>query len=235
MRRDAAFLILSAACALSGAGPNRVNACDRISAATRAKQQSANQPLQVDGIAARIEGDIITESEIDELSAFQRLVEGKSGSRNDVILELSDQWIVKNEAQNAHFARPSAEDVNDALASLTKQFGSDAAFQQKIAQAGLTPAAVRRELELQLYLNRYLDYKFRAAAQVTENQIQDYYRGEFAREVRAKGQTLPPLDDVHADIHRLLTERMITDRATKWLDDTRSRLRLEIMPKAGGS
>jgi hypothetical protein len=40
---------------------------------------------------------------------------------------------------------------------------------------------------------------------------------------------------VHAEIHRLLTERIVTDRATKWLDDTRVRLRIEILPNAGGS
>jgi len=248
MRRETAFAILLAAsmpltsgakCA-GGSGGAASFVVSRASLVVsrpmmRAAQQSQNQTMQVDGIAARIEGDIITESEIDELAAFQRLVEGKAGDRNDIILELSDQWIVENEAQNAHFSKPSADDVNEALTSLAKQVGPDASFEQKIAQAGLTPTAVRRELELQIYLNRYLDYKFRAVSQVSEKQIQDYYQGEFARQVRAKGQALPPLEDVHAEIHRLLTERIITDRATKWLDDTRSRLRLEILPKAGGS
>lgn len=33
----------------------------------------------IDGIAARVEGDIITESEVRELASFQQLVEGKAG------------------------------------------------------------------------------------------------------------------------------------------------------------
>jgi SOS response regulatory protein OraA/RecX len=196
-------------------------------------QQAQNRTTTVDGIAARIEGDILTESEIDELTAFQKLVDGKSGSRADVIRELTDQWIVKNEAQTSRFARPSAADVNEALESLATQAGSEDALRKKMAEVGLTEAAVRRQLELQIYLNRFLDYKFRAAAQVEEQQIKDYYNGEFTQQAKASGQAMPPLDDVHAEIHRLLTERIITDRATKWLDDTRVRLRIEILPKAG--
>jgi hypothetical protein len=198
-------------------------------------QQEKGQAVVVDGIAVRIEGDIITESEIDELAAFQKLVDGKSGNRADVIRELTDQWIVNNEAQTSRFARPNKEDVDEALESLAGQIGSEEALHQKMAEVGLTEAAVRRQLELQIYLNRFVDYKFRAAAQVDEQQIKDYYNGEFTQQAKASGQTVPPLDEVHAEIHRLLTERIVTDRATKWLDDARVRLRIEILPKASGS
>jgi len=197
--------------------------------------QEKGQAVAVDDIAVRIEGDIITESEIDELAAFQKLVDGKSGNRADVIRELTDQWIVNNEAQTSRFARPSKEDVDEALESLTAQIGSEDALHQRMADVGLTDEALRRQLELQIYLNRFIDYKFRAAAQVDEQQIKDYYNGEFTQQAKANGQTVPPLDEVHAEIHRLLTERIITDRATKWLDDARVRLRIEILPKAGGS
>jgi hypothetical protein len=201
----------------------------------RIQQQTQSHTIAVDGIAARIEGDIITESEIDELTAFQNLVDGKSGSRADAIRELTDQWIVNNEAQTSRFARPSKEDVDEALQNLSSQIGSEDALHQRMAKVGLTEAAVRRQLELQIYLNRFVDYKFRAAAQVDEQQIKDYYNGEFTQQAKANGETVPPLDEVHAEIHRLLTERIITDRASKWLDDARVRLRIEILPKAGGS
>ena len=202
---------------------------------TQEPQQVQNRAAVVDGIAVRIEGDVLTESEINELAAFQKLADGKSNSRADAIRELTDQWVVKNEAQNSRFARPSAQDVSEVLQGLAGQFGSEDALHQKMAEVGLTETAVRRQLELQIYLNRFLDYKFRAAAQVDEKQIKDYYSGEFTQQAKANGQTVPPLDDVHAEIHRLLTERIVTDRATKWLDDTRARLRIEILPNAGGS
>src|ERR1700733_15220973 len=55
----------------------------------------------IDGVAARIEDDIIMESEVRELSAFQQLVDGKPKPRSDVIRELADQWILRGEAKTA--------------------------------------------------------------------------------------------------------------------------------------
>ncbi len=57
----------------------------------------------VDSIAARIEDDILTESELRELGAFQTLVDGQSKSRADLIRELEDQWIVRGEATAASY------------------------------------------------------------------------------------------------------------------------------------
>ena len=184
--------------------------------------------ITVDGIAARIEGDIVTESQLNELAGFQKLVDGKAGSRADLMRELTDQWIVNTEAQTARFGQPKAEDVTQAYEELAKRFPSAEAFQSEIAAAGLTPTAVRRQLELQIYLSRFMDYKFRPAAQVSESEIEEYYNGDFTKQAREHGEKVPPLEDVHADIRRLLTEKIINQRATKWLDEARPRLRVEI-------
>ena len=194
--------------------------------ATGTQAQSAT--VTVDGIAARIEGDIVTESQLNELAGFQKLVEGKAGSRTDLLRELTDQWIVNAEAQTARFGRPKTEDVTQAFNDLEKRFASAEAFEKAIVDAGLTETAVRRQLELQIFLARFLDYKFRPAAQVNESDIQDYYNGEFTKLAQARGEPVPPLDDVHADIRRLLTEKIINQRAEKWLDETRPRLRVEV-------
>jgi hypothetical protein len=194
--------------------------------ATQAEAQSGT--VTVDGIAARIEGDIVTESQLNELAGFQRLVDGKAGSRADLLRELMDQWIVNTEAHTARFSRPKAEDVTQAFNDLAKRFPSADAFQKSIADAGLTETAVRRQLELQIYLTRFLDYKFRPAAQVSQGEIEEYYNGEFTKQAQARGEQVPPLDDVHADIRQLLTEKIINQRAEKWLDETRTRLRVEI-------
>lgn len=191
--------------------------------------------ITVDGIAARIEGDIVTESQLNELAGFQKLVDGKAGSRADLLRELTDQWIVNTEAQTARFAQPKAEDVTQAYNDLAKRFASPDAFRKAVEDTGLTETAVRRQLELQIYLSRFMDYKFRPAAQVSESEIEEYYNGEFTKQAEAQGEKVPPLEDVHADIRRLLTEKIINQRAAKWLDDARPRLRVEIFAAPGKS
>jgi len=197
-------------------------------AATAGAVSNANaQP--VDGVAARIEDDILTESEVRELGAFQELVEGRRKSRDELIRELAEQWIVRGEIETAKYPAPSAEDVERAYSRLAAQFGSPEEFAKRCGAVGLSEAAVRRMLRQQLYLSRFLDFRFRPAAQIDAKQVEAYYNDEFTPQLKAKNQTVPPLEDVEDTIREVLVLRAINERATQWLDDTRSRLRIDIV------
>jgi hypothetical protein len=206
----------------------------RASAQTQQPAASPASPAQsgvqvVDGVAARIEDDIITETEVRELGAFQQLVDGRSKPRGELIRELADQWIARSEADAAQYPQPSADDVEGAFAQLAGQFSSLEEFKKRRAAAGLSEAAVRRMLAQQLYLSRFLDYRFRPAAQVDQTQLQKYYDDEFAPQLKARGQAVPALEEVEDTIREVLVQRQISERAQQWLDDTRSRLKIDIM------
>jgi hypothetical protein len=188
---------------------------------------AAAQPI--DGIAARIEEDILTDSEVHELGAFQKLVEGQAKPRAELIRELSDQWIVRGEADASKYPQPSAQDVDRAYQQLVAQFSSPQEFDKRRVAVGLSEAAVRRMLAAQLYLSRFLDYRFRPAAQVDEKQIQAYYDDEFAPQLKARGEKAPPVDDVEDTIREVLIQRDIDTLAKQWLDDTRNRLKIDIV------
>jgi hypothetical protein len=183
----------------------------------------------VDGIAARIEDDILMESELRELAAFQELVDGRAKPRPELIRELADQWIVRGEAVATNYPRPSAEDVEGNFAKLSKQFRSPEEFKNRCAQAGLTEADMRRIIDEQLYLSRFLDYRFRPAAQVDDQQIERYYKDELTPQLKARGQSVPPLEEVDDTIREVLVQRAIDSLSTRWLDDTRDRLKIDTV------
>jgi hypothetical protein len=187
----------------------------------------------IDGIAARIEDDVLTESEVRELGAFQQVVDGKAKSRDERIRELADQWIVRGDAKTAKFAHPSEADIDRAYAKLLEQFPSEADFRARCAAAGLAISSLRRILVDQLFLARFLDYRFRPAIQIDETQVQAYYEDEFASVLRKRGQPVPPLDDVDEEIREVLIQRAINDRASKWLDDARERLKIDVVASGG--
>jgi hypothetical protein len=196
---------------------------------------SAGASAQVlDGIAARIEDDIITESEVRELGAFQLLVEGSAKPRIEIIQQLANQWIVHGEAALVAYPPPSKEDVDRAYAEFVKQFSSAQEFQSRCVTVGLSEFAVRRIIEQQLFLSHFVDYRFRPAAQVDEKQIEAYFNDEFAPQLKAKNQPVPPLEDVEDTIREVLIQRAITDRATKWLDDTRDHLKIDVVAQGAG-
>ena len=190
---------------------------------------------QVDGVAARIEDDIITESEVRELGAFQMLVDGKSKARVELIRELSDQWLIRTEATATKYPQVPVADVDRAYAEFEKQFPSPEEFQKRRTAAALTEAAVRRMVAQQLYLSRFIDYRFRPEAQVSDEQVEAYYRDEFSPQLKARNETVPSLDDVDDPIREVLIQRAISDRAAKWLSESRDRLKIDIVAQGSGS
>jgi hypothetical protein len=84
-------------------------------------------------------------------------------------------------------------------------------------------------LAQQLFLAHFLDYRFRAAAQVDDKEVEKYYNEEFAPQLKARNEPVPPLEDVEDTIREVLIQRAINDRAEKWLDDTRQRLKIDVV------
>ena len=195
-----------------------------------AMQQSAPQPQIVDAIVVRIEDDIITLSELRELAAYQQLLDGHSQSNDEIRSELIEQLVVNNEATTTGFPLPAQTEADRELSRVESSFSSPAVYQQRLEAIGLTVAAVRRIVTRQIYLARYLDYKFRSSIQVTDAAIADYYRDHLVPELKAKGQQPPPLTDVTEQIQEVLVEQGVNERTAAWFDETKPRLKIELEP-----
>ncbi len=183
----------------------------------------------VDRIVARVGRDIITLSDIQELGRYQQLVQGKEQTQAERLRELIEQWVVQRDAMLSGFRAPAKADVDKALAGLEKRFGSPQAFGARLKELGLSEGDARRMVERQLFLSRYLDFRFRAEVQVTESEIEDYYRNTLVPELKREGQAAPPLESVADRIREVLIERGISQRAAKWLDELRTRWNVQTI------
>ncbi len=190
---------------------------------------AARAQQMVDRIVARVNSDVITQSDIDELGRFQKLVDGKEQTAPKRLHELVQQWIVQHEASFSGFQAPNAKAVQAALANLEKRFGSRAAFEKKMKEAGLSEADVKHMLEQQIFLSRFLDYKFRPEVQVSEQQIEQYYRKTLVPELKRAGQQVPPLAKVADKVREVLVERNITQLAEAWLKEMEKRWTVEMI------
>jgi hypothetical protein len=184
----------------------------------------------VDRIVARIEDDIILQSQVRELGAFQQLIEGHAESDDRLLSELIEQWVVQTEATASHFPSPAQSEVDRELARLTARFASSAAYSAGLNELGLSAAQVRQLLVRQIYVERYLDYKFRPSVNIESADIDAYYQKELLPELAKKNQPAPGRAQVEEQIRELLVQRGISGLTAKWLDDTKSRLKIELAP-----
>ena len=157
----AAVLLLASALAIAAARP------------------AAAQQI-VDRIVVRIGDDIITGSEVRELAAYQKLMDGQAQPEERLISDLIEQWVVNGEASAAQFPAATDAEVDREVARIADRFRNQqaangkepGAYEQRLAALELTRESVRRIVTRQLLLARYLDYKFRPAVQVEDTRIE---------------------------------------------------------------
>jgi hypothetical protein len=195
----------------------------------------AAPPVQevVDRIAARVENDIILQSEVNTLGRYQTLVEGKSESGAQILNRLIDQWVVRTEADASHFPRPSDADVQRGVDRLLKSFASPEEYEARKKQAGLSEAEIRSMVAAQLYLSSYLDSRFRAAVQVDDKAVEDFYQKAVVQRAKERGQTAPSMEAASEYIREALVQQGINEQAERWLKESRARLHVDKMIDEG--
>ena len=187
----------------------------------------------VDGIAARVENDILLLSDIRTLSRYQQFLDGKAEPDPQILDRLIDQWVVRTEADVSLFPHPYDAEIERELERLRKSFGSAEQYEARRKQSGLSEAEVRTVVASQLYFSNYLDSRFRPSVQVDSKAIEDFYASTIAPQAKARGQEPPTLDAAHDLVQEALIQRGINEQAEKWLKESRERLHVEILLDGG--
>jgi hypothetical protein len=181
----------------------------------------------VDRIAARVENDIILLSDVGALRRYQQFLDGKSETDDQILDRLIDQWIVRTEADVAHFPHPSDAEIERGVERLRKSFASTEEYEARKKQSGLSDAEVRGIVASQLYLSNYLDSRFRPGVQIDPKTIEDFYQKSVVPRAKARGQEPPPLDAARDSIQEALVQSGINDQADQWLIESKARLHIE--------
>jgi parvulin-like peptidyl-prolyl isomerase len=197
-------------------------------ALTLAVGQADSQEV-VDRIVAKVESDIILMSDVQQLARDQLFLDGKSQSDSEILDRLIDQWIVRNEAKVARFPQPSEEDVNRSIERLKRSFSSPEEYEARKTQSGLTDEQVLQFMRSRLYLSNYLDSRFRPVIQVNDKEIEEFYKTRVVPRAESRGQTPPTLENARDFIQEALVQRAINEQADRWLKESRTRVRIEIL------
>jgi hypothetical protein len=188
----------------------------------------------VDRIVVRIENDVILLSELRALSRYQKFVDGKAESDQQILDRLVDQWIVRTEADTARFAHPSGAEIDRSLDRLKRSFDSPEEYEARKKESGQSDAEVREMIASQLYLSSYLDSRFRPVVQIDPHEIEKFYQETLVPRAKARGQEPPALDAARETIQELLVQQGISAQAEQWIKESRDRLHVDkLLAEAG--
>src|SRR5205814_6829891 len=114
---------------------------------------------------------------------------------------LEDQLLILQEARKLPLAETSEaqEEFQKAVLAkrneLVQSFGSRARLEERMSRVGLTSEQLDTILRDRVTIERYLDFRFRAFAFATPQEIADRYQKEFGR-LRNSGKVVPSLEAV---------------------------------------
>ena len=117
--------------------------------------------------------------------------------------------------------------VQEKLRELIQHFGSRAHLEDRMKQVGLTAEQLDQILRDRVMMDRYIDFRFKAFAIVTDKEIQDRYERDYRRP--RNGQIAKTLEEVRATIEHDLTQEKIGVEIDNFIDRLRDQPGTEIV------
>jgi hypothetical protein len=182
----------------------RLVVCVAIGIAVLAMSARAASAEIIDRILAVVAGQIITKSDVDAAVRFG-LVDASAGEPLQAVI---DRVLMLGEVRRVVPAEPSQASIDARLTAIRARFASPTALRDALTVAGIDESVLRIYAEDDVTLAAYLDERFSAAAQPTDQEI--LQAGEGNRQ-------------------KLADERRRT-LVTGWIAELRRRSEIEILP-----
>jgi hypothetical protein len=192
----------------------------------------------VDRIAITVGHQVVTELQLEEeirVTAFlnHQPVARDLESRRAAADRLIEQLLVKREMELSHYPLPGAEDANNYFEQVQAGFGGEAAFEKALADQKLNEETLKEHLGLQLTTLRFIELRFRPDADISDEEIRNYYRQESATWKTAHpGAGLPTLDSSRESIRKTLIEQRRDDALNAWLEESRKQVNIVYLDKS---
>lgn len=183
------------------------------------------QSIVVDQLIATVNGDAITKSDL-----VWALVLNPKTKQTDLTLNLPiileqviDQRLLLSEANRLPNLDPTQIEISKTIAEVVKKFPSEALFYQRLEEVGLTGEILQKIFRERLLILKYVDFRFRAFAIITENEIQAYYEENVKSKLLTQNinSSDKPSDEERKLIEAILVEERVNIQIEQFLDSAR--------------
>jgi hypothetical protein len=192
----------------------------------------------VDRMVAVVNRHVILESELDQATRVEFLLQAKSierltyADRTAVMERLIDRSLLDQQIVNPAMLDPAPEEVKAKIEEVREGIlgaSSDQRWKAILDGYGLTQQDVEEQLGSQFRILRFIDLRFRGLVRVDKEAIAAYYQDHFLPEVRRRNASEPKLSEVSDKIEQILAEQRIDDLLNSWLKTLRAQAHIERM------
>ena len=186
----------------------------------------------VDRLAVVVGQQTITQLQLDEEIRVTALfnhgpIARDVETRRAAADRLVEQLLIRREMEQSRYPLPDEQDVNQYADQVRRQNGGSAGLAKALANYELSESTLRQHLELQLVALRFVEYRFRPDATVSDEDIETAYRRRAA-----DSKTKSTLEASREPIRAELTEERADAALSAWLAESRRQVNIVYLDKS---
>jgi hypothetical protein len=182
-------------------------------------------PRLVDRVVAVVDEDPILASDVERAIGLG-LVAARPGESRAALARRALDGLIEQRLRLHEIGRFGFEDaplaeVEAQFRKYREGFADDAAFRAELERLGLDESGVRQLFARQLSVLAYVESRLGPRVFVAVEDIRQYYDEVLVPELRAKGETPPPVEEVREPIRALLREQRLDQEIERWTAELR--------------
>lgn len=186
----------------------------------------------IDRIAATVDGQPITTSEIDQF-AIVRIIERFEGEEEDeyrrrILDYMIAQVLRARDVNRFGSAEVSTDNIANEIAEIRSRFASPEGLEAALAEAEMTmpqlEAVVRRNLQVEAFIAE----RFSPMIFVSLEDIERYYQDVWIDDRLARGARILPLGTVREEIRAILKSTRVDEEVGRWTTELRGRADIDV-------
>ena len=146
---------------------------------------------------------------------------------------LIDQEVIRQDIVSGNYRRPPDGDAGALESQLRRDRfgGSDVRMRETLQRYGLSGEQLRAQLLWQLTVLRFIDQRFRPAVMVSDDDVRGYYDQHLA-DLRHQYSDDNSFEAMEPKVRSLLEGQRINEAFNQWLEQARTRYRIEYRQEA---
>jgi hypothetical protein len=193
-------------------------------------------PLQgevIDRIAAIVEREVITTSEIDQMEVLRFFPpvagESRDAFRQRILDLLIAQALRLRDVERFGARNVPPDSIEARLGQIVERFPSEEAFLEAAAATELTIQEIRALIRRQLQVEIYIEEHVAPMIFISLEEIERYYQTTWLPQRRERGLPVIPLVEVREEIRTLMRGERLQSEIRRWTEQLRERANVDIL------
>jgi hypothetical protein len=186
---------------------------------------------EIDRLLAAVNGRVITEGDLLLARTLNAILsfgnDNVPASRTEEIDRLMDLELLRQELASFPMAPEDQGKIQARIQEFRNAYAEIGGLPALLRRLGLQESELLDYIRLQDSILHFVDFRFRPFAEVSEQEIQTYYRTKLVPPLQQAGARIPPLQEVSARIQDVLKEEKVDASLTQWIRDVRRHSRIE--------